>query len=80
MNTVDDFVSGSHTVKLMGAIQREIDGYNEAKAENHIQRIQKFCVLPSVFTVDGGELGPTLKLKRHVVTVKYQEFIDQMYN
>ena len=31
------------------------------------------------FSVDGGELGPSLKLKRFFVAEKYKEDIDQMY-
>ncbi|HSB61147.1 MAG TPA: long-chain fatty acid--CoA ligase [Vicinamibacteria bacterium] len=42
-------------------------------------RIKKFTVLPADFTQDGGELTPTLKLKRKVVAEKYRAELDELY-
>ena len=36
-------------------------------------------MLPTEFTVDGGELTPTLKLKRKVVRQKFAERIEKLY-
>ena len=43
------------------------------------EQIRQFKLLPSEWTVEGGELTPTLKLKRRVITQKYALDIDQMY-
>jgi long-chain acyl-CoA synthetase len=43
------------------------------------QTIKKFILLPRDFSVDGGELTPTLKLKRKVIYSKYQERIERLY-
>ena len=43
------------------------------------QTIKKFILLPRDFSVDGGELTPTLKLKRKVIYGKYQERIERLY-
>ena len=43
-------------------------------------QVRKFVILPSEFSIAGGELGPTLKIKRHVVEKKYAKEIEQMYN
>ncbi len=43
------------------------------------QTIKKFILLPHDFSVDGGELTPTLKLKRKIIQSKYQERIEQLY-
>jgi long-chain acyl-CoA synthetase len=42
-------------------------------------KIKKFVVLPADFTQDGGELTPTLKVKRKVVADKYRSVIDDLY-
>jgi long-chain acyl-CoA synthetase len=42
-------------------------------------KIKKFAVLPGDFTQDGGELTPTLKVKRKVVTDKYRAVLEDLY-
>jgi long-chain acyl-CoA synthetase len=43
------------------------------------QTIKKFILLPRDFSVDGGELTPTMKLKRKVIYSKYQDRIEKLY-
>jgi long-subunit acyl-CoA synthetase (AMP-forming) len=43
------------------------------------QTIKKITILPSVFSVDGGELTPTLKVKRNIVNEKYASEIAAFY-
>ena len=44
------------------------------------ETIKKFVILPRDFSVEGGELTPTLKLKRKVIIEKYQEKINSLYH
>jgi len=44
------------------------------------EQIRKFTLLPEVFTQEGGELTPSLKVKRNVVNEKYRKQIDAMYS
>jgi long-chain acyl-CoA synthetase len=43
------------------------------------ERIKTFRVSPAAFTIDGGELTASLKVKRHAVAQKYAALIDSMY-
>ncbi|XP_017546456.1 long-chain-fatty-acid--CoA ligase ACSBG2-like [Pygocentrus nattereri] len=60
------------------AIQEGVDKVN-AKAISNAQRVQKWTLLSRDFSISGGELGPTMKLKRPVVTKMYKEEIDKFY-
>jgi long-chain acyl-CoA synthetase len=46
---------------------------------NDYERVKRVALLPSEFTIDGGELTPTLKVKRRVVDEKYEAVIDDLY-
>merc|ERR1711971_782702 len=61
-------------------IQEAIDKYNQEDAVSQAQKLQKWSFIPTTFTVAGGELGPTLKLKRGPTAEKYQAIIDSMYD
>ena len=39
----------------------------------------KFALLPNELTIEGGELTPTLKVKRRIIDQKYKGVIDEMY-
>ena len=43
------------------------------------KRIKDFDFLPTDFSIEGGELTPTLKVKRRVVSEKYKDKIDGLY-
>ncbi|KAM7415789.1 hypothetical protein PAMA_018043 [Pampus argenteus] len=60
------------------AIQEGMERVN-ARATSNAQKIQKWVILQRDFSVGGGELGPTMKLRRPIVVKMYQEKIDEMY-
>ena len=46
---------------------------------NHTEQIKKYALLPQEWTVDTGEITPTLKLKRKVIMEKYSQEIEAIY-
>ena len=64
--------------KVIKKIQEEVDFYNE-KFGNW-EKVKKFELTPTVWSIDGGELTPTLKLKRKIVKEKYIKLYDKIYN
>ena len=57
--------------------KQAVEKYNQFF--NHIEQVKKFVLLPKEWTVDGGELTPTLKAKRKVILEKYKAEIDGIY-
>ncbi len=43
------------------------------------EKVKKFLILSEMFTIDAGELTPTLKLKRKVINNKYKDKIERIY-
>ncbi|MEI6669175.1 MAG: long-chain fatty acid--CoA ligase [Acidobacteriota bacterium] len=57
--------------------QRLLDEVNLELAQ--FEKIKQFALLPSEMTVEGGELTPTLKLRRPVVEERWAAVIDELY-
>jgi len=76
--TVQEVLEGPD-VAVMRGIQAGIDKANK-EAVSNAQRIQKWMVIPRDFSLPGGELGPTMKVKRQAVTKKYEGCIERIYN
>ncbi len=52
---------------------------NSMKDYARVEQIRKFRLLPDNFSIDGGELTPTLKLKRMQIYQKYSNTIESLY-
>jgi long-chain acyl-CoA synthetase len=63
--------------RARAAVQRGIDEVNRDLGT--WEAIQYFSLLPHDFTEEGGELTPTLKVKRRVVQERYRDRIETMY-
>ena len=64
--------------QVINRIQEEVDTINE-KFGNW-EKIKRFELTPDVWSIDGGHLTPTLKLKRKIVMEKYKDLYQKIYN
>ncbi|HEV2997589.1 MAG TPA: long-chain fatty acid--CoA ligase [Solirubrobacteraceae bacterium] len=74
----EDIPTLSREPALHELIQRELDEVNSHYAQ--VEQVKRFAVLPHDLSQAGGELTPTLKVKRNVVAQKYAEIIDALYD
>lgn len=63
--------------EVIDRIQREIDKYNPLFS--HPEQVKRFVLLPTEWTIDSGELTPSLKIKRKVIMAKHEEDIRSIY-
>ncbi len=61
----------------VAAVQAAVDEANQAVSQ--AEAIRKFVILPIDFTEEGGELTPSLKLKRAVVMKQYANEVEALY-
>ncbi len=64
--------------KVFERFQEEISLANENFG--NWEKIKRFELTPDVWSIDGGHLTPTMKLKRKIVKEKYQLLYDKIYN
>jgi long-chain acyl-CoA synthetase len=73
------------SLSLLGrdsAFLKYLDEQIEQRVNSALARfetIKKFAIVPSDFSVEGGELTPTMKVRRAVVELKYADLIESLY-
>ncbi len=63
--------------RIEARIQQEIDEKNQSFG--NWEQVKKFRLTPAAWSIDGGELTPTLKLKRRKVLEKYADLYKEIY-
>lgn len=72
-------IAAARTCEIFRAyLERELENVNATVAR--YEAVRRFVVLPGELTIDGGELTPTMKLKRRVIREKYAAEIESLYN
>jgi long-chain acyl-CoA synthetase len=63
--------------KVRALIEAHLDSVNEKFAR--VEQVKRFAILPRDLSQEGGELTPTLKVKRAAVTEKYADEVELLY-
>ncbi len=69
-----DLIKHSQVVEMF---ESRLEGLQQELAK--FEQVKKFTLLPNAFSMDSGELTPTLKLRRKVIIERYQNEIEEMY-
>ncbi|OAF67329.1 hypothetical protein A3Q56_04943 [Intoshia linei] len=64
--------------KVHQAIEKALEIVN-SKATNNVYKIKKWKILKKDFSIPGGEMGPTMKIKKKQVILKFKTEIDEIY-
>lgn len=64
--------------KIHETVRKRIEEKN--KQLPSYETIKRFAILHQDFSIEGGELTPTLKVKRKLVTERYKDILDSLYN
>ncbi|MFL9836904.1 AMP-dependent synthetase/ligase [Flavobacterium sp. ST-75] len=67
----------ANSKEIHDRIQEEVSDIN--KKFGHWEQVKRFEITPELWSVDGGEMTPTLKLKRKAIKEKYQKLYDKIY-
>jgi long-chain acyl-CoA synthetase len=59
-------------------IDEEVESIN--KKFGHWEQVKRFELTPDVWSIDGGQLTPTLKLKRKIIKEIYKDLYAKIYN
>jgi long-chain acyl-CoA synthetase len=74
VETNADMLSNPRVIELF---KQTVESFNQQF--NHVEQVKKFELLNTEWNIDGGELTPTLKLKRKVIMEKYRDAIERIY-
>ncbi len=74
----EDMAALVQTNEVRELIQQDMDRANTKYAR--VEQVKKFALLDHDLTQEGGELTPTLKLKRGVVNDRYQNVFESLYS
>ena len=66
------------TPEVLALFKEEVERLNESFGK--VEKVKKFELLTDEWSVDSGELTPTMKVKRKVVIEKYDALIESIYN
>jgi long-chain acyl-CoA synthetase len=75
--TIDAGIDITTDKDILKLIRSELDKFNKLFSAH--EHVKKFQLIPNEWTIDGGELTPTLKLKRKKIMEKYGHLVEKIY-
>ncbi|TDQ25737.1 AMP-dependent synthetase/ligase [Tenacibaculum caenipelagi] len=75
--TVGDNIDLISNPKIVERIQEEVDTANSKFGK--WETIKKFELTPEEWSIDGGQLTPTMKMKRNIIKEMYKDLYDKIY-
>src|SRR4051812_6963676 len=76
-NLPDDPAALASNAEVKASIEAHVEEINKKFAR--VEQVKKIEILPNDLTQEGGELTPTMKVKRNVVAEKYAPQVDALY-
>ena len=73
VSTVEEAMGNDHVNKFVQSCVDETNKFSISRAA----QVRKFLIMPAEFTIVGGEMTPTMKLKRKFVLNKYKDLIER---
>ena len=73
----DDLAALACDEQVRALVQEIVDGVNEDRSR--FEQLKRFVILPRDFTMEDGEITPTLKLKRRVCLEHFAETVEELY-
>jgi long-chain acyl-CoA synthetase len=73
-----DYANLIKNSKIISWVEKTLDEVNRQLA--NYERVRKFMILPHDFSVEGGELTPSLKVRRNVIYQHYRKEFDSLYS
>lgn len=63
--------------EVIARVQEEVDLYNEKFGS--WEKVKRFELTPDIWSIEGGQLTPTMKMKRKVIKEQYKDLYDRIY-
>lgn len=73
-SSVEDLAKDDEIYKLL---EKDMDQFQKKLA--NFERVRKFVMLDRPFTIESGEITPSMKVKRKFIEERYRDLIEQMY-
>jgi long-chain acyl-CoA synthetase len=66
-----------HLPDFVALLRAAVDRVNAELAV--VERVRRFALADEPFTIENGEMTPSLKIRRHIIRARYQQRLDGLY-